>query len=80
MAESYNHAVTSRGKLRSVMTATEIQGDAYETTEEMYGMLWYLANGDADLVENARRRYREGINRFSPGVQGHHRRRVEDGE
>jgi hypothetical protein len=42
--------------------------DAYETIEEMYGMIWYLAAGDASRVELARRNYQEGL-RLSPGTQ-----------
>lgn len=48
--------------------ATETQGDAYETIEEFFGMVWYLANGNPDLVEEARLNYRVGII-MSPGVQ-----------
>ena len=71
MAGSYNHAVTEKGKLRNTrrMTiATETQGDAYETIEEMYGMIWYLAAGNAVLVEDARKNYLSGIE-LSPGRQ-----------
>jgi hypothetical protein len=46
--------------------ATETQGDAYETIEEFYGMVWLLAEGDAARVEDARRRYKDGI-AMSPG-------------
>jgi len=48
--------------------ATETQGDAYETIEEMYGMIWYLAAGNAVLVEDARKNYLSGIE-LSPGRQ-----------
>lgn len=71
MAGSYRHATTGAGKLRNWRTmtvATETQGDAYETIEEMYGMIWWLADGDADRVEDARQHYLDGIGR-SPGVQ-----------
>jgi hypothetical protein len=71
MAGSYNHAVTKKGKLRnteSMGIATETQGDAYETIEEMYGMIWWLASGDADRVEEARRSYKQGL-AMSPGTQ-----------
>lgn len=49
MAGSYNHAVDERtGKLlnneQCVSMAAENGGDAYETIEEMYGMIWYLAS------------------------------------
>jgi hypothetical protein len=69
MAGSYNHATTDDGRLRSPETmsvATETPGDAYETIKEMYGMIWYLANGLPVLVEDARRNYRSGL-LLSPG-------------
>jgi hypothetical protein len=47
MAGSYKHATTDSGKLRNPESFTgmvENLGDAYETTEEMYGMIWRLAN------------------------------------
>lgn len=72
MAGSYNHAVDDQGRLRNWRTmtiATETQGDAYETIEEFYGMVWFLADGDADRVEEARRRYQEGL-AMSPGREG----------
>ena len=71
MAGSYNHAVTKKGKLRNHRTmtiATENQGDSYETIEEFYGMVWYLAGGDAAKVEEARLHYQSGIG-MSPGRQ-----------
>ncbi len=70
MAGSYNHAVNDDGQLRNVRNmgiATETQGDAYETIEEMYGMIWWLASGNADRVEAARQNYRSGVEQFSPG-------------
>lgn len=71
MAGSYNHATTDDGRLRNPDTmtiATETGGDAYETIEEMYGMIWYLAGGDATRVEEARQNYPAGID-LSPGRQ-----------
>jgi hypothetical protein len=71
MAGSYGHAVDEHGRLRNpenMSIATETGGDAYETIEEFYGMVWYLASGDAVLVEEARANYREGIE-MSPGVE-----------
>ena len=71
MAGSYNHAVTDAGLLRNWRTmtiATETQGDAYETIEEMYGMIWFLADGDVARVEEARRSYKTGLD-LSPGHQ-----------
>lgn len=69
MAGSYNHATDDQGRLRNWQTmtiATENQGDAYETIEELFGMIWWLASGDAELVEDARQNYRGGIE-LSPG-------------
>ena len=69
MAGSYNHAVNNEGQLRhpnDMSIATETQGDAYETIEEFYGMVWYLAGGDAALVREAQQHYRDGL-RLSPG-------------
>jgi len=48
--------------------ATETQGDAYETIEEMYGMIWFLANGDPEAVERACQKYEEGL-AMSPGKE-----------
>lgn len=72
MAGSYNHAVTASGNLRSWETmgnATENAGDAFETIEEMYGMIWYLAQHIAtselddvhEVVERARQHYQDGL-------------------
>lgn len=69
MAGSYRHATDDQGRLRSWRTmiiATETRGDAYETIEELYGMVWYLASGDAGRVEEARQNYEAGI-LLSPG-------------
>ena len=71
MAGSYNHAVDDDGRLRNCRTmtiATETQGDAYETIEELYGMVWLLADGDPDRVERARVNYPAGLE-MSPGQQ-----------
>ena len=48
--------------------ATETQGDAYETIQEFYGMVWYLAGGDAAQVEEAERHWKSGID-LSPGYE-----------
>jgi predicted methyltransferase len=69
MAGSYDHTVDDEGRLwapEDMTIATETQGDAYETIEEMFGMIWYLANGDAARVEVARQHYEQGI-ALSPG-------------
>jgi hypothetical protein len=73
MAGSYNHVVTDEGNLRSnesFVDMIENLGDAYEATEEMYGMIWWLANisprtlddsRPEELVELARQNYTEGL-------------------
>lgn len=71
MAGSYHHAVTNSGKLRnnrSMVDMIENGGDMFETVEEMFGMIWYLARGDASMVEEARQKYLDGI-MMSPGRQ-----------
>jgi len=80
MAGSYLHAVNDDGRLRNtrnMLIATETQGDAYETIEEMYGMIWFLANGKASEVEQARKCYRTGL-RWSPGKEPEGLRYAED--
>jgi anti-sigma regulatory factor (Ser/Thr protein kinase) len=72
MAGSYNHCVADDGQLftpKDLVQMIENLGDAYEAIEEMYGMIWLLADGDADRVEDAERRYGEGLVR-SPGTGG----------
>jgi hypothetical protein len=70
MAGSYNHIVTNSGNLVSnerFVQMIENLGDAYEMTEEMYGMIWYLAkklapSDDARTeVEEARQNYTYGL-------------------
>lgn len=71
MAGSYRHATDDQGRLRNWHTmgiATETGGDSYETIEEFYGMVWYLANGNPARVEEARQNYERGIE-MSPGRQ-----------
>lgn len=87
MAGSYNHAVDkTTGKLlnneQCVSMAAETGGDAYETIEEMYGMIWFLAHRidvlgphpstsaqTAEIVEEARQSYKDGL-ALSPGTDG----------
>lgn len=69
MAGSYNHVVTTKGKLLdpySMSQMLENGGDVYEAVEEMYGMIWWLAKGNPAEVDLARRRYNDGI-KISPG-------------
>lgn len=70
MAGSYNHIITDRGNLVSNEMFTrmiENLGDAYEMTEEMYGMIWWLAYSEdscvdpAAAVEAARKNYKAGL-------------------
>lgn len=81
MAGSYGHATTHDGKLRSnesFVGMVENLGDAYETVEEMYGMVWFLAEalsqGSSGSVESpvyvelARTHYQHGLS-VSPGIE-----------
>lgn len=70
MAGSYNHIITNQGNLRSnesFVQMIENLGDAYEMAEELYGMIWWLANyapgttSPEDLVEKARQEYAVGL-------------------
>lgn len=81
MAGSYLHVVKDDGSLRSnkdVADMLENGGDVFEAVEEMYGMIWQLADAlvwetgtpndrdeIADRVELARQNYQEGL-RTSP--------------
>lgn len=70
MAGSYKHCVTPDGRLRDpedLAGMLENGGDVWEAVEELYGMVWLLAEGDASMVENARQNYEQGIG-MSPGV------------
>lgn len=57
MAGSYSHCVGDDGKLLppeelcSMLECTS--GDVYEAIEEMYGMIWYLAENYARSLEEA---------------------------
>jgi hypothetical protein len=71
MGGSYSHVVTDHGNLASPDSwYIENLGDAYEAVEEMYGMIWWLANisprtlddsRPEELVEMARQKYKEGL-------------------
>jgi hypothetical protein len=68
MAGSYNHVTNDRGGLRdneSFVNHIENLGDAYEAIEEMYGMIWWLAQGDTERIADAEDHYEDGI-RLSP--------------
>ena len=84
MAGSYSHVVTNnRGKLlnrKNFEEMIEKPSDAYQATEEMYGMIHYLAarvelltpekiyQTPEQIVEEAQKNYRHGI-KMSPGRQ-----------
>jgi hypothetical protein len=75
MAGSYLHIVGRTGRLLSetnLPKMLENDGDVYEAIEEMYGMIWWLADGNANDVEIARRHYLQGIQK-SPGRQNNGR-------
>jgi hypothetical protein len=65
MAGSYNHIVKKpSGKFQGVELLDNL-GDAWEALEECFGMIWYLADGDAEKVEEARQNYKAGLERSS---------------
>lgn len=72
MAGSYNHITTEQGDLGSFEMFSDMidhLGDAYETVEEMYGMIWFMAHmapeagalSPEDLVEQARQGHALGL-------------------
>ena len=71
MAGSYGHVVQKDGNLASnkrVAESLENGGDVFETVEEMYGMIWWLAGANVkwsgqekQMVTEARRNYRDGL-------------------
>lgn len=80
MAGSWNHTVDREtGKLLSnvdLVGMLENGGDVYEYAEEVYGMVWWLADRlslqlpgktAAGWIEEARQNYRQGL-ALSPGV------------
>lgn len=79
MAGSYLAVVDEQGRLESnetIASMLENGGDAYEAVEEMYGMIWMLADMTThsqistmtpdEAVEYARLNYKVGLAR-SPG-------------
>jgi hypothetical protein len=87
MAGSYNHVVNDDGTLKSneaLVNSLETGGDVYEAIEEMYGMIWWLANkldeslpsmfGPHDtpfIVEQARLMHHEGLEISAANRKGH---------
>lgn len=80
MAGSWEHAVTRKGKLLSNENFCGMignPGDAYEMAEQMFGMIWWLAQGYAEqsawgaeqtgrsqvleVIAAAREHYRDGL-------------------
>jgi len=73
MAGSYKHCVDDNGNLldnEHLVGMLENGGDVYEAVEEMYGMIWWLADvadnlqgspGISQWVEEARQHYQEGL-------------------
>lgn len=72
MAGSYKHIVEEDGNLSSIEVVAdmlETGGDMFEAIEEMYGMIWYLADKAAFgnhetmkvMVEIARNNYSDGL-------------------
>lgn len=62
MAGSYKHVTTENGELISNGKFAEMIeniGDAYEVVEEMYHMIQFLARGDKDKIEKARKQIYE---------------------
>lgn len=63
MAGSYLHVVNKHGALRTqaqINNSLENGGDIVEAIEEMYGMLWFLAAGNPELIELARVNWQVG--------------------
>lgn len=69
MAGSYNHVVNKDSSLRTAEQINDslecLSGDVVEAVEEMYGMIWYLAEGSPEKVEQARQNWRAGY-KLSP--------------
>ena len=83
MAGSYNHVARKDGSLDTNsgicgLPLLDNGGDVYETIEQMYGMIWWLAGRLAEapyeysglpeddikeLVEQARKNYEQGLRR-----------------
>lgn len=54
MAGSFNHIITDHGNLVSNERFTQMienLGDVYEMTEEMFGMIWWLAHSEDSCVD-----------------------------
>lgn len=75
MAGGYGHVVQKDGNLASnsrVNGLLENGGDVYETVEQMYGMIWFLAvtyayKDPKAAVQDARNQYKVGL-KMAKGV------------
>jgi|tagenome__1003787_1003787.scaffolds.fasta_scaffold19542169_2 hypothetical protein len=72
MAGSYTHIIEDDGNFvdnDTFVDMIENLGDAYEMAEEMYGMIWFLAQtqdsklSPAERVGMARQQYKVGLER-----------------
>jgi hypothetical protein len=61
MAGSYHHIVEENGAFSGQQHRLENGGDVYEALEELYGMIWFLANGDSEKVRIAQINYKKGL-------------------
>lgn len=66
MAGSYGHITNDKGQFIGV-ELLENGGDIYEACEELYGMIWYLAQGNPIKVREAEKYYQDGLD-VSPGT------------
>ena len=67
MAGSYRHITEDDGSLSGPEDhRLDNLGDAYEAIEEMYGMIWWLADGDPKRVNQAHLNWDFGISEKSP--------------
>lgn len=92
MAGSFNHVTTKKGKLISpekFPSMIENLGDAYEVIEEMYGMIWVLAENIANdsfgagagpkiYVEGAEDAYKRGLEVAKVALGGHESKRFKE--
>lgn len=60
MAGSFGHITDDAGQFIGIALIENL-GDAYEALEECFGMIHVLSGGDPNKIEDARRRYREGL-------------------
>ena len=64
MAGSYSHCIDKNGRLldaEKLSDMLENGGDVYEAIEEMFGMIWWLAQGNAVNILLAHDNYKQGL-------------------